>query len=207
MAWRPRVRSALAACVLLAVTSAVPLAAATAHATFAGGCFWCMVEPFEKLPGVVSVTSGYTGGTKVNPTYEEVSSGSTGHAESIDVVYDPAKVSYERLLDVYWHNVDPLQAGGQFCDHGRQYRTAIFFHDDAQEKAALESRKKVEAELHAAVVTEVLQAGPFYKAEEYHQDFYKKDPVRYHEYRNGCGRDARLRQLWGDKAIHGQEKP
>jgi peptide-methionine (S)-S-oxide reductase len=192
----------LVACILVAGLTASTTGAAPAHATFAGGCFWCMVEPFEKLPGVLSVTSGYTGGTKVNPTYEEVSSGGAGHAESIDVVYDPDKVSYERLLNVYWHNVDPLQAGGQFCDHGRQYRTAIFFHGEAQKMLAEGSKKKVEAILKAPVYTEVVAAGPFYKAEEYHQDFYKKNPVRYHEYRNGCGRDARLRQLWGDQAGH-----
>ena len=199
---RQLVRCFLAVCFLFAGLAAPTESAAPAHATFAGGCFWCMVEPFEKLPGVASVTSGYTGGTKVNPTYEEVSSGGTGHAESIDVVYDPDKISYERLLNVYWHNVDPLQAGGQFCDHGRQYRTAIFFHDEAQQKLAEGSKKKVEAILKAPVYTEVVQAGPFYRAEEYHQDFYKKNPVRYHEYRNGCGRDARLRQLWGDQAGH-----
>jgi peptide-methionine (S)-S-oxide reductase len=199
-----RLKKTLVLLVLLALAFApcsLP-AAQTAHATFAGGCFWCMVEPFEKLPGVVSVASGYTGGTKVNPTYEEVSSGGTGHAESIDVVYDPEKISYERLLNVYWHNVDPLQAGGQFCDHGRQYRTAIFFHDEAQKNLAEGSKKKVEAILKASVATEIVQAGPFYRAEEYHQDFYKKNPVRYHEYRNGCGRDARLRQLWGEQAGH-----
>ena len=202
MVGRQLVRWFLVAFMLLAGLSASTRGAASAHATFAGGCFWCMVEPFEKLPGVLSVTSGYAGGTKVNPTYEEVSSGGTGHAESIDVVYDPDKISYERLLDVYWHNVDPLQAGGQFCDHGRQYRTAIFFHGESQQKLAEGSKKKVEAVLKAPVYTEIVAAGPFYKAEEYHQDFYKKNPVRYHEYRNGCGRDARLRQLWGDQAGH-----
>lgn len=195
------------AVLVILVLAAVPCAswaaaAPPAHATFAGGCFWCMVEPFEKLPGVLSVTSGYTGGSKINPTYEEVSSGGTGHAESIDVVYDPDKISFERLLNVYWHNVDPLQAGGQFCDHGRQYRTAIFFHDEAQKALAEGSKKKVESILKAPVHTEIVQAGPFYRAEEYHQDFYKKNPVRYHEYRNGCGRDARLRQIWGDQAGH-----
>ena len=202
MVSRRLLRWSLVALILLAGLSAATRGAAPAHATFAGGCFWCMVEPFEKLPGVLSVTSGYTGGQKVNPTYEEVSAGGTGHAESIDVVYDPDKISYERLLDVYWHNVDPLQAGGQFCDHGRQYRTAIFFHGESQQKLAEGSRKKVEAILKAPVYTEIVAAGPFYKAEEYHQDFYKKNPVRYHEYRNGCGRDARLRQLWGDQAGH-----
>lgn len=200
-------RSLVAVSLVLAALAAAARSAPAAHATFAGGCFWCMVEPFEKLTGVVSVTSGYTGGTTANPTYEQVSSGSTGHAESIDVVYDPSKIAYEKLLDVYWHNVDPLQANGQFCDHGRQYRTAIFFHDEEQRRLAEESKKKVATELHGEVVTEVTQAGPFYRAEEYHQDFYKKNPARYHEYRQGCGRDARLRQLWGDRAGHQQEKP
>ena len=184
-----------------------PQPAAAARATFAGGCFWCMVEPFETLPGVISVASGYAGGSNVNPTYEEVSSGSTGHAESIEVVYDPSKLTYERLLEVYWHNVDPLQAEGQFCDHGRQYRTAIFFHDEVQRAAAEESKKRVEAELHAKVVTEITKASAFYPAEEYHQDFYKKNPARYHQYRNGCGRDRRLRELWGAAAGHAQDKP
>lgn len=161
-----------------------------------------MVEPFEKLPGVVSVTSGYTGGQKLHPKYEEVSSGTTGHAESIDVVYDPATITYERLLGVFWHNVDPLTANGQFCDHGRQYRTAIFFHDEAQRREAEESKKRVEAELQAAAVTEITPASTFYRAEEYHQDFYKKDPAQYHSYRRGCGRDRRLQQLWGPAAAH-----
>jgi peptide-methionine (S)-S-oxide reductase len=200
--------------VALAVTAAAfttlaagPPSAGTTKATFAGGCFWCMVEPFETLPGVLSVTSGYTGGSKVNPTYHEVSSGSTGHAESIQVVYDPSKIDYARLLEVFWHNVDPLQAGGQFCDHGGQYRTAIFFHDKAQRRAAEDSKKRVEAELHAKVVTEITPASAFYRAEEYHQDFYKKDPAQDPRYRNGCGRDRRLRELWGAAAGHSQEKP
>jgi peptide methionine sulfoxide reductase msrA/msrB len=159
-----------------------------------------MVEPFEKLPGVTSVTSGYTGGSKVNPTYEEVSSGTTGHAESIDVVYDPTKITYDRLLDVFWHNIDPVAANSQFCDHGRQYRSAIFSHDEAQRRAAEASKGRVEAELHAKVVTEITTASAFYRAEEYHQDYYKKNPEQYHRYREGCGRDRRLREIWGDPA-------
>jgi peptide-methionine (S)-S-oxide reductase len=202
----------IVAALALAASGATALATAgqdatKARATFAGGCFWCMVEPFEKLPGVVSVTSGYTGGSRVNPTYEEVSSGTTGHAESIQVVYDSSKITYERLLDVFWHNVDPLTPNAQFCDHGRQYRTAIFFHDEAQRRAAEESKRRVEAELHKTVVTEITPASVFYRAEEYHQDYYKKDPVRYHQYRQGCGRDRRLQELWGAAAGHGQEKP
>ncbi|HEV2063025.1 MAG TPA: peptide-methionine (S)-S-oxide reductase MsrA, partial [Thermoanaerobaculia bacterium] len=143
------------------LATALPPPATTAHATFAGGCFWCMVEPFQKLPGVLSVTSGYTGGQKQNPTYEQVSSGSTGHAESIDVVYDPSKMTYERLLEVFWHNTDPLTPNAQFCDHGRQYRTAIFFHHETQHRLAEESKKRVEAELHSTVVTEITAASTF----------------------------------------------
>jgi len=171
-----------------------------AHATFAGGCFWCMEPPFEKIPGVASVTSGYAGGQKVNPSYEEVSAGGTGHAESVDIVYDPAKVTYSQLLDVFWHNVDPTQGDGQFCDHGHQYRTAIFYHDAEQKRLAEESREKVQARLQKPVVTEIVAASRFYPAEEYHQDFYKKNPVRYYTYRAGCGRDRRLKELWGAEA-------
>ena len=170
------------------------------RATFAGGCFWCMEPPFEKIPGVASVTSGYTGGQKVNPSYEEVSAGGTGHAESVDIVYDPAKVTYAQLLDVFWHNVDPTQGDGQFCDHGHQYRTAIFYHDAEQKRQAEESKEKVQAKLQRPVVTEIVAASRFYPAEEYHQDFYKKNPVRYYTYRAGCGRDRRLKELWGAEA-------
>jgi peptide-methionine (S)-S-oxide reductase len=171
-----------------------------ARATFAGGCFWCMEPPFEKIPGVASVTSGYTGGQNVNPSYEEVSAGGTGHAESVDIVYEPAKVTYSQLLDVFWHNVDPTQGDGQFCDHGRQYRTAIFYHDAEQKRLAEESKEKVQARLPKPVVTEIVAASRFYPAEEYHQDFYKKNPVRYYTYRAGCGRDRRLKELWGADA-------
>ena len=173
-----------------------------ARATFAGGCFWCMEPPFEKLAGVVSVTSGYTGGQKLNPTYEEVSEGATGHAESVDIVYDPKKVTYAQLLDVFWHNVDPLTADAQFCDHGRQYRTAIFTHDEEQRRLAEESKKQVQARFPKPVVTEIVPASRFYPAEEYHQDFYKRNPVRYYTYRSGCGRDRRLKELWGEAAGH-----
>jgi peptide-methionine (S)-S-oxide reductase len=172
----------------------------TQTAIFAGGCFWCMVPPFEALPGVVSVTSGYTGGTKANPTYEEVSAGGTGHAESVEIAYDPAKVSYEKLLDVYWHNIDPTVSDRQFCDVGNQYRSAIFVKDEAQRKAALASREAVQKKLGVPVKTQVVDAGPFYAAEDYHQDYYKKNPVRYRYYRWGCGRDARLAEIWGAEA-------
>jgi peptide-methionine (S)-S-oxide reductase len=170
---------------------------ASAKATFAGGCFWCMEPPFDKLPGVVSTTSGYTGGRARNPTYEEVSSGTTGHAESVQVVYDPAKVSYQKLLDVYWHNVDPTDGGGQFCDRGTQYRTAIFYHDEEQHRLAEESKKQAEAKLGKRIVTQIVPASEFYPAEDYHQDYYQKNPVRYRFYRYNCGRDRRLKELWG----------
>jgi len=170
-----------------------------ATAIFAGGCFWCEETAFEGLPGVFSVTSGYTGGQKKNPTYEEVSSGSTGHAESVEVVYDSSKISYEKLLDVFWHNVDPTQANGQFCDHGTEYRSAIFYKDEAQRKAAEESKRKIEEmpRFKGKIVTQIVAASTFYPAEEYHQDFYKKNPIRYETYRRGCGRDARLKEVWG----------
>jgi len=183
---------------------AAPVAAKTAQATFAGGCFWCMEPPFDKLDGVISTTSGYTGGSKKDPTYEEVSDGGTGHAESVEVVYDPSRISYEKLLDVFWHNVDPTTPDRQFCDKGRQYRTAIFYHDDTQKRLAEESKAALEraGKLPGPIVTEIVAAGPFWPAEEYHQDYYKKNPVRYRYYRYGCGRDARLRELWGDAAPH-----
>ena len=177
-------------------------AAERATATFAGGCFWCMEGPFEKLPGVFSVTSGYSGGQKKNPTYEEVSAGITGHAESVQVVYDPAKVTYEQLLETFWHNIDPVSANGQFCDRGTQYRSAIFYEGEAQKTAALASKAKLEesGQLKKPIVTQIVAFAVFYPAEDYHQDFYKKNPFRYQTYRMGCGRDQRLKELWGDAA-------
>jgi peptide-methionine (S)-S-oxide reductase len=171
-------------------------------ATFAGGCFWCMEPPFEKLPGVISVTSGYIGGPEKNPTYEQVSNHATGHAEAVEIVFDPKVVSYERLLEVFWHNVDPTTSDRQFCDWGRQYRTGIFVHDAEQRRLAEESKRTIERTktFAAPVLTTIEAAGPFWVAEEYHQDFYKKSPVRYYSYRSGCGRDRRLAELWGDKA-------
>lgn len=173
--------------------------AGLAQATFAGGCFWCMEPPFDKLDGVVSTISGYTGGSKVAPTYEEVSAGGTGHAEVLQVTYDPAKVSYEKLLDVYWRNVDPTDKGGQFCDRGDQYRTAIFYHDAEQKRLAEQSKAELERSklLKQPIVTPVVAASQFYPAEEYHQDYYKKNPTRYKFYRFTCGRDKRLQELWG----------
>jgi peptide-methionine (S)-S-oxide reductase len=178
--------------------------AGLARATFAGGCFWCMEPPFEKLAGVVSVTSGYTGGPEKNPTYEQVSNHATGHAEAIEVLYDPKVVSYPRLLEVFWHNVDPTTDAGQFCDIGHQYRTGIFVHDAEQRRLAEESKRAIEKAkaFKEPVLTPIEAAGPFYAAEEYHQDFYKKSPVRYYSYRTGCGRDRRLKELWGDQAGH-----
>jgi len=171
-------------------------------ATFAGGCFWCMEGPFDKLPGVVSTTSGYIGGTKENPTYEEVSSGTTGHAEAVQIVYDSSKITYAQLLEVFWRNVDPLTPNAQFCDHGPQYRSAIFFHDAEQQRLAEESKRQLEASgrFKKPIVTELAAASTFYPAEDYHQDYYQKNPVRYRYYRFGCGRDARLKELWGNDA-------
>jgi peptide-methionine (S)-S-oxide reductase len=170
-----------------------------AVATFAGGCFWCMEPPYDKLTGVISTTSGYMGGKTRNPTYEQVVSGTTGHAEVVQVEYDPEKVSYATLLEVFWRNVDPTQRDGQFCDHGSQYRTAIFYHNEEQRKLALASKAQLEKTkpFKGAIVTEVTAAPESYRAEEYHQDFYKKNPSRYKFYRAGCGRDARLQALWG----------
>ncbi len=184
-----------------AAAQPAPAAKNLAKATFAGGCFWCMEPPFDKLDGVVSTTSGYIGGTKKNPTYEEVSSGTTGHTEAVQVVYDPAKVSYEKLLQVFWHNVDPTVSNRQFCDIGEQYRTGIFYHGEQQKKLALASKAAIEKAKPWKVQTEITAAaGPFYPAEEYHQDYYVKNPIRYKFYRNGCGRDARLEEIWGKEA-------
>lgn len=168
-------------------------------ATFAGGCFWCMEPPFDKIDGVVSTTSGYIGGRTKNPSYEEVSSGVTGHAEAVQIVFDPTKVSYAELLEVFWHNVDPLTPNAQFCDHGSQYRTAIFYHGEEQKRLAETSKKALEqsGRFTQPIVTEIAPAGEFYKAEEYHQDYYLNNPVRYKFYRYNCGRDAVLEQRWG----------
>ena len=174
-----------------------------AKATFAGGCFWCMEPPFDKLDGVVSTISGCTGGEQDRPTYEQVSAGGTGHAEAVQVLYDPAVISYERLLEVFWRNVDPLDAGGQFCDRGDQYRTAIFAEDESQLQAAQASTRALEESKRFGkpIETEIVKASVFYPAEEYHQDFYEKHPLKYKFYRFSCGRDARLRELWGSDAL------
>ena len=176
----------------------------TEKAIFAGGCFWCMESPFDKLPGIISVTVGYTGGTTKNPTYQQVSSGVTGHAESIEVVYDPAKISYQKILEVYWHNIDPTTKNRQFCDVGTQYRTAIFYSDEEQRKTAEESLRELgkSKPFDGTIVTEIVPAGKFYPAEDFHQHYYKKNPIRYKFYRLNCGRDGRLEELWGGKAGH-----
>ncbi len=173
-------------------------------ATFAGGCFWCMESPFDKLEGVISTTSGYIGGHKDNPTYHEVSNGTTGHAEAVRVVYDPKKIGYAQLLDVFWHNIDPLDAGGQFCDKGTQYRTGIFYHDQEQMRLAQRSKQDLDqsGRFDQPIVTEITAATAFYPAEEYHQDFYRKNPERYTSYRHHCGRDRRLAELWGVAPEH-----
>jgi len=171
-------------------------------ATFAGGCFWCMEPPFDKLDGVISTTSGYAGGHVPNPTYKQVSAGSTGHAEVVQVVYDPEKISYRELLNVFWRNVDPLDSSGQFCDRGNQYRTAVFYHDEEQLRLAEQSKAAFErsGRFSRSVATEIVPLnGNFYSAEEYHQDYYIKNPLRYKYYRTACGRDRRLEQLWGDE--------
>ena len=179
---------------------------AVAHpdtAIFAGGCFWCMETQFESFPGVKSVESGYTGGHKANPTYEEVSSHTTGHLESVRIVFDPAVVTYRALLERFWYGIDPTQSDGQFCDEGSPYGTAIFYRNETQKRAALDSRDalKRSGRLSKPIVTEIRAASPFWPAEDYHQDYWKKDPDRYRAYRAGCGRDSWLEKLWGAKAV------
>lgn len=173
--------------------------AATAKATFAGGCFWCMEEVYDKVPGVLATTSGYIGGQVKNPTYEQVTTGRTGHAEVVQVEYDPAKVSYAKLVEVFWRNIDPTQKDGQFCDYGPQYRSGIFYHDEEQKRVAEVSRAALQKTkpFRGEIVTEITKASQFYAAEGYHQDYHAKNPARYKFYKSGCGRDARLQQLWG----------
>jgi peptide-methionine (S)-S-oxide reductase len=202
----PRLLRTLAAFAFLAAASAALAQGAppTAEpgrkiALFAGGCFWCMEHPFDELDGVFSVTSGYTGGSKEKPTYEEVSSGRTGHAEAVQVVYDPGKVSYQKLVDVFWRNIDPLTANAQFCDHGTQYRSAIFYLDDEQKRVAEASKEALakSGRFDRPIVTQIAAASTFWPAEGYHQHYYKTHPVQYKFYRYNCGRDQRLEQLWG----------
>ncbi len=174
------------------------------RALFAGGCFWCMEPPFEKLDGVISVISGYTGGHKDNPTYQEVSAGTTGHAEAVEIVYDPAKVSYEELLEIFWRNIDPTDDDGQFIDRGDQYRSAIFFVNDEQERLARASKKALaeSGRFDQPILTQIKPAGPFYRAEDYHQGYYEKNPIRYKFYRSGSGRDRFLDMVWGEDRDH-----
>lgn len=172
-----------------------------AIATFAGGCFWCMEPPFDKLQGVISTTSGYTGGQTVNPDYKQVSAGATGHAEAVQIVYDPKQIGYEKLLEVFWRNIDPTTRDAQFCDHGSQYRAEIFYHDDRQRLLAETSKRDLikNGPFKKPIVTGITAASTFYPAEEYHQDYYQKNPLRYKYYRYRCGRDQFLEQYWGDK--------
>lgn len=168
-------------------------------AVFAGGCFWCMQPPFDKQDGVILTIVGYTGGMIENPTYEQVSEGGTGHYEAIEVTYDPAKVFYEQLLDIFWKNIDPLNAGGQFCDVGKQYRAAVFYLDEFQKTIAEQSKTALEEKKQRTFVTDILPGGVFYPAEEYHQKYYLKNPVRYGYYRKQCSRDRRLEEVWGSE--------
>ncbi len=199
--------STLLLCMLLAVRASAdessPSAgeASPAKATFAGGCFWCMEPPFDKLDGVLSTTSGYTGGRTPNPSYAEVSAGGSGHAEAVQVAFDPSKIAYEDLLEVFWRNIDPTTPDRQFCDKGSQYRSGIFTHDETQRSLADQSKRNLEAAgvLEGPIVTEITRAGVFWPAEEYHQDYYRKNSLRYKYYRHGCGRDRRLKELWGDR--------
>jgi peptide-methionine (S)-S-oxide reductase len=189
-----------AALAAMAAEPATKEKTATATAVFAGGCFWCMEPPYDALPGVIATTSGYAGGQKANPTYEQVSAGDTGHIEVIQVTYDPKQISYEKLLEVFWRNVDPLDKGGQFCDRGSTYTTAIFVHNQEERKLAEQSKVAAEKQLGKKIVTAIRPAATFYPAEEYHQDYYQKNPLRYKYYRYSCGRDQRLEELWGKKS-------
>ena len=172
---------------------------ALAKAVFAGGCFWCMEPPFDELDGVLSTTSGYTGGPEKNPTYTDVSYGRTGHTEAVEILYDPSRISYSQLLEVFWRNIDPLTRDAQFCDRGSQYRTGIFYRNEDQRRLAEESKREIEDSgiLKGPIVTEITGGAPFYAAEEYHQNFYKKNPAHYKRYRTGCRRDQTLESIWG----------
>lgn len=167
-------------------------------ATFAGGCFWCLEKPFDQIEGVISTTSGYSGGNVPNPTYKQVSAGQTGHAEVVQIEYDANKVSYEKLLSIYWRNIDPTVKNRQFCDVGSQYRSAIFYHNEEQKKLAQQSKQQVKTQLKKEIFTEIAPLDQFYPAEEYHQDYYLKNPLRYQYYRYSCGRDRRLKEIWGN---------
>lgn len=195
------IRAALIPLAALLTAALQPAAAAnTATAIFAGGCFWCVEADFDKLPGVTATESGYVGGRLANPSYEQVSAGGTGHAEAVRISYDPARVSYNQLLDHFWRHIDPTVKDGQFCDMGSQYRSAVFYLDEAQRRAAEASREALlKSGRFARIHTEIAAAGPFHPAEAYHQDYYLKNPLRYNYYRSRCGRDARVRQVWEGK--------
>ena len=191
---------AIIASLLCLVSFGAADAQATAKATFAGGCFWCMEPPFDILDGVISTTSGYMGGQTRNPTYKDVSAGKTGHAEVVEIVYDPRKITYAQLLEVFWRNIDPFTANAQFCDKGSQYRSGIFVHDETQRRLAEESKRAVAERLKKPIVTEIAAASKFWPAEDYHQDYYKKNPIRYKFYSTACGREQRLEEVWGQPA-------
>jgi peptide-methionine (S)-S-oxide reductase len=197
--WRASYLAGALVLVFGAAASAAESKAQTAQAIFAGGCFWSVERFFDKVEGVVSTVSGYTGGTKKNPSYEDVVTGTTGHAESVQVAYDPKKVSYEKLLDAFWHNIDPFTPNGQFCDFGSQYRTVIFYNDETQKRLAEKSQKEIQERFKKPVATRIVAASEFYPAEDYHQDFHVKNPARYERYRIGCGRDRQLAEIWGNQ--------
>lgn len=203
----PRMTTTLLAALFAATVAASSTPTATADekvtAIFAGGCFWCVESDFDGVPGVLSTTSGYIGGSAETANYKAVSSRPTGHYEAVQIVYDPGKVSYRQLLNVFWRSVDPTDAGGQFCDRGPSYKTAVFVKNDNERKIALATKNKAEETLGKTVVTKIVMAGPFYKAEDYHQDYYMRNPVRYKVYRYGCGRDQKIRALWGAEAHAG----
>lgn len=205
-------KSILAACAALGIALGTSAAIAqkaateTAIATFAGGCFWCIESDFDKVPGVLATVSGYTGGKTDNPTYRQVSRGDTGHREALQITYDPTKISYAQLLTVFWHSVDPVDPGGQFCDRGVPYQTAVFFHNEEQRKLAEASKAQAMKDLGTKIFTPVETAAKFYRAEEYHQDYHNKKPLRYKYYRWNCGRNQKVEKLWGDKAYMGIPK-
>ncbi len=195
---------------VLALSTALAAGGASAQklatAIFAGGCFWCVESDFDHVPGVVKTVSGYTGGKTDNPTYKQVTYGDTGHREAVEITYDPSRISYEKLLTVFWHSVDPTDGGGQFCDRGVSYRSAIFVQNDDERRLAEDTRRQAEKDLKRDIATTVETASAFYPAEDYHQDYYTKNPLRYKLYRWNCGRDQRVRELWGDKAYMGIPK-
>jgi peptide-methionine (S)-S-oxide reductase len=199
----PNILRAVLAAAVLALVPAAAGAQLKATAVFAGGCFWCVESDFDAIPGVLETISGYTGGHLDNPTYKQVSAGGTGHREAVQIVFNPAVVSYEQLLTAFWHSVDPTDAGGQFCDRGESYETAIYVADAAQRELAEASKQAAEAQLGKPVVTPIVDAGPFFPAEDYHQDYYEKSPIRYKYYRWACGRNQKIEEVWGEHAFEG----